>query len=208
MSTDLNVMGGVLSSHSPEEEKLIEKEDKEIEVSTVRTDERIIFLPLTYFLSNRFDKHVTACIIDNAVGLFFSGCPQKRVVLSYYVWNTLNVYVDHIQLALNNRKKIRFTLKDITDGVDQSSVCVIKPIFGRWIVQIINLSGEKICLSSEEWKKFIGYLPSLSRHIMQLWRDEPEILKVISEGDSPTTHWWSDRLSDELKSVVEVQSNS
>jgi hypothetical protein len=224
MSAERSEMGSILStpekkallassSSDDDDDSIDDDGSKDVEVSTttatqtrpaVASELRTLFLPLTYFLNNKFDKHVTACIVDNAVGVVFSACPQKRVVLSYYVWNTLNVYMDHIKLALNNRKKIKFTLKDITDGVNHSSICLIKPIFGRWFVQIINAGtkDEQISLSLDEWNVFLSYLPSLSRHITQLWRDETDILKQIVEGESPSlmSWWWVDQLYDEVNS--------
>lgn len=168
-----------------------------------------VFLPLTYSLNNKNDKHVTVGVMGDQS---FSTCvsftaPKKRVVLSYHVWNILRTHFDHIRLALEKRTKVRCILKDITDS--SSSEVIVKPMFGKWYVQICDVNNNRLSIFADEWGSFEQYIPCISRYIIQLWREENKIVHEISlqlHSDERSYHslWWSDRLDDELNAYKTI----
>lgn len=162
-----------------------------------------IFLPLTYSLNDKNDKHVTVAIISGETVLSFTAS-NKRIILSYHLWNVMRTNMDHIRLALDKRMKISCILKDVTDS--SKSLAVVKQMFGKWYVQICDARGNRISISAAEWVRFEHYIPCISRYILQLWRDQPEIKSDINNfmHDQYDLVYpfhcghWSDRLLDEV----------
>lgn len=175
-----------------------------------------VFLPLTYSLNNKNDKHVTVAVMgcDQTFGLSLSfTASQKRVVLPHHIVNNLRLNIDQIRLALEKRTKTSWLLRDITEKTP--SLAVVKPIFGRWYVQICDANDNRICLSNDEWTRFERYLPSISRYMIDLWRDENDIIRHIDNhlhSDAltvePIGFWWGDRLYDEVNAYISFANAS
>jgi hypothetical protein len=208
-------MGTYLSTAADNE---AEEEVRAKLLSPPRTTIFHIFLPLMYSLNEKNDKHVTVGIVQKMTSVTFTAS-QKCVVLPYHVWNTLFLHLNRIRNALNKRVRLNCVLKDITDG--PPSYCVVKPMFGRWYVQLVDIKGDRISLSASEWFRFEQYLPSLSRYTIQIWADEIEIATAIdfdydndddshipSQLTTTTTtdksFWWRDRLTDEISAYKAI----
>lgn len=175
----------------------------------------VAFLPLTYSLNEKNDKHVTAGVIYDGLqcylGLLFTA-RLKHIVLTQQLLNVLLANIDHIQLALKKCTKLECVLEKDAG----STVVRVKQLFGKWYVQIYAVGGESyLSLTLEEWMCFDRYITCLSRHLDRLYPERKRIffkLNLYIKGDEEggivppvqpanSSHryfYWSEQLFDEV----------